>query len=421
MAAMHRGRLLLKLADAIEANAEELAQIESLDTGPSAPRQQRASTCRARRSPSATSAAWPTSTRARVVPVEQGFLNYVLREPLGVVGQVVPWNFPLMFTSWKMGPALAAGNTVVLKPAEITPLQLAADRGADGRGRHPAGRRQHPARATAPSPASTSPSTRTSQKICLHRLDRCRPQDRAGLGGQPEARAARARRQGREHRVLGRQHQGRRSTASAFAIFHNQGQACIAGSRLMLHERIADEFLDGFIKLAKSIKLGNPLDPTTEMGPLTSQAAPEARAQLLRDCAAGRRQDPDGRQGARRTGTGEGLLRRADGRDGAAPGPRLPGRSVRTVRRREHVRVRRGSDRRSPTRPNTDSAAACGRPTCSARIASRGTMKAGMVWINCYKRVNPGFAVRRRRAARDTVARWASKPCTTTPMRSRCG
>ena len=57
-----------------------------------------------------------------VVPVEQGFLNYVLREPVGVVGQIVPWNFPLMFTSWKLGPALAAGNTVVLKPAELTPL-----------------------------------------------------------------------------------------------------------------------------------------------------------------------------------------------------------------------------------------------------------------------------------------------------------
>ena len=57
-----------------------------------------------------------------VVPVDAGFLNYVLREPIGVVGQIVPWNFPLMFTSWKLGPALAAGNTVVMKPAEITPL-----------------------------------------------------------------------------------------------------------------------------------------------------------------------------------------------------------------------------------------------------------------------------------------------------------
>src|SRR5204863_1246527 len=61
-----------------------------------------------------------------VVPVESGFLNYVLREPIGVVGQIVPWNFPLMFTSWKMGPALAAGNTVVLKPAELTPLSSLA-------------------------------------------------------------------------------------------------------------------------------------------------------------------------------------------------------------------------------------------------------------------------------------------------------
>ena len=81
-----------------------------------------------------------------VIPVEPGFLNYVNREPLGVVGQIVPWNFPLMFCSWKMGPALAAGNTVVLKPSELTPLSLAAPGRADGRGRLPARRRQHRAR-----------------------------------------------------------------------------------------------------------------------------------------------------------------------------------------------------------------------------------------------------------------------------------
>ena len=109
MAAMDRGRLLLKLADAIEANAEELARLESLDTGHplkdttilDVPRT--AVTFRY-------FGGMADKFEGSVIPVEAGFLNYMTREPVGVVGQIVPWNFPLMFTSWKMGPALAAGN-----------------------------------------------------------------------------------------------------------------------------------------------------------------------------------------------------------------------------------------------------------------------------------------------------------------------
>ena len=105
----------------------------------------RASMCRAPRSRSAISAAWPTRSKARVVPVEQGFLNYTLRQPVGVVGQIVPWNFPLMFTSWKMAPALAAGNCVVMKPAELTPLSSLRIAELMARGRLSEGRREHPA------------------------------------------------------------------------------------------------------------------------------------------------------------------------------------------------------------------------------------------------------------------------------------
>ena len=120
-AATERGRLLLRLADAIETNAAELARLESLDTGHpiahstllDAPRT--AATFRY-------FGGMADKYEGTVIPVETGFLNYVVRKPVGVVGQIVPWNFPLMFTSWKMGPALAAGNTVVLKPAELTPL-----------------------------------------------------------------------------------------------------------------------------------------------------------------------------------------------------------------------------------------------------------------------------------------------------------
>src|SRR5260370_22308782 len=120
-AAAERGRLLLKLAEAIEAHADELARIESLDTGHPI-RDTRGLDVPRTAATFRYFGGMADKLQGSVVPVEQGLLNYVTREPVGVVGQIVPWNFPLMFTSWKMGPALAAGNTVVLKPAELTPL-----------------------------------------------------------------------------------------------------------------------------------------------------------------------------------------------------------------------------------------------------------------------------------------------------------
>ena len=121
MAAADRGRILLRLADLIDANTEELARLESLDTGHPLRDSRNLDVPR-------TAACFryfggmADKFQGEVVPVEAGFLNYLLREPVGVVGQIVPWNFPLMFTSWKMGPALAAGNCIVMKPAESTPL-----------------------------------------------------------------------------------------------------------------------------------------------------------------------------------------------------------------------------------------------------------------------------------------------------------
>ena len=121
MAAADRGRILLKLADLIEANGEELARLESLDTGHPL-RDSRGLDVPRTAGCYRYFGGMADKFQGETIPVEAGFLNYTLREPVGVVGQVVPWNFPLMFTSWKMGPALAAGNCVVLKPAEITPL-----------------------------------------------------------------------------------------------------------------------------------------------------------------------------------------------------------------------------------------------------------------------------------------------------------
>jgi aldehyde dehydrogenase (NAD+) len=267
MAAAERGRLLLKLADRIEAEADELAKLEAIDTGHPIRDARNIDVMR-------TAACYryfggmADKFQGSLVPVENGFLNYVSRVPVGVVGQIVPWNFPLMFTSWKLGPALAAGNTVVMKPSEITPLstlriaEMMAEIGfpegvvnvvvgyGTTAGQHLA---EHPGVGKISFTGSTNIGRRIveASKGNLKRVQ-------LELGGKGA------------NIVFDDANLIAAVNGSAWAIFHNQGQACIAGSRLIIHEKVADEFLDRFITLAKSIRLGNPLDPDTEMGPLTS-------------------------------------------------------------------------------------------------------------------------------------------------------
>ena len=268
LAAADRGRILLRLADLIEAHTEELARLESLDTGHPL-RDSRALDVPRTAACFRYFGGMADKLQGDVVPVDAGFLNYLTREPLGVVGQVVPWNFPLMFTSWKMGPALAAGNCVVLKPSEITPLstlrigELMSEAGMpDGvvniipglgavAGQHLA---EHPCVAKIAFTGSTATGRRVVQASAGN-LKKVQLE----LGGKGA------------NIVFDDANLTAAVNGSAWAIFHNQGQACIAGSRLMLHERIADEFLEKFAALAKSIRLGNPLDASTEMGPLTSR------------------------------------------------------------------------------------------------------------------------------------------------------
>jgi acyl-CoA reductase-like NAD-dependent aldehyde dehydrogenase len=267
MAAAERGRLLLRLADAIEAHHDELATLESTDTGHPL-RDSRVLDVPRTAACLRYFGGIADKVQGDVIPVEPGFLNYVQRVPLGVVGQIVPWNFPLMFCSWKMGPALAAGNTVVLKPSELTPLtslrlaELMVDVGfppgvvniVPGYGQT-AGERLacHPDVAKIAFTGSTAVGRRIVE-YSAGNLKRIQLE----LGGKGA------------NIVFADADLTAAINGSAFAIFHNQGQACIAGSRLMLQRSIAEEFLDRFCALAESIRVGNPLDPSTEMGPLTS-------------------------------------------------------------------------------------------------------------------------------------------------------
>ena len=261
------GSDLLRLADVIEDHAEELARLESTDTGHplkdttvlDVPRT--VATFRY-------FGGMADKYQGFVPPVEAGFLNYVLRQPIGVVGQIVPWNFPLMFCGWKLGPALAAGNTVVMKPSELVPLstlrlcELFEEAGlppgvlnvVPGYGQRAGARlADHPDIGK----ISFTGSTATGRSIVsasagnLKRLQ-------LELGGKGA------------NIVFGDANLNAAVNGAAFAIFHNQGQACIAGSRLLLHESIADEFVELFVTLAESIKVGDPLASGTEMGPLTS-------------------------------------------------------------------------------------------------------------------------------------------------------
>ncbi|BCN40417.1 aldehyde dehydrogenase [Alicycliphilus denitrificans] len=385
MAAMDRGRILLRLADLIESHAEELARLESLDTGHPI-RDSRGLDVPRTAVNFRYFGGMADKLQGDQIPVEAGFLNYTLREPIGVVGQVVPWNFPLMFTSWKLGPALAAGNCVVLKPAEITPLtslriaELLSEAGLpDGvvnvlpglggvAGQYIA---EHPAIGK----IAFTGSTATGQRIVQASAGNLK-KVQLELGGKGA------------NIVFGDANLDAAVNGAAWAIFHNQGQACIAGSRLVLHESIADEFLARFVTLARSVRLGNPLDENTEMGPLTSAQHRDrvlsyvdvALAQGGEILAGGKAPGGALSQGCYVEPT---VVRVKSWRDRVAQeevfGPFVTVITFKTDE--EALQIANG----------TEYGLGAGLWTGSLQRAHKFAreIKSGMVWINSYKRVNP--------------------------------
>ena len=273
MTPSERGRIIWRIGDLITEHLEEFAELETLDNG------KPLAVARAADVPLAAElfrymAGWATkiegNTIALSVPYAPGaeFHAYTLREPVGVVGQIIPWNFPLLMAAWKLGPALATGNTVVLKPAEQTPLsalylaEIMAEAGLpDGVVNVVNGYGETAGAALAAHDGvdkiAFTGSTEVGRLIATAATGNLKKVSLELGGKSPNIVFADA---DPEAAIAG----------AANAIFFNHGQCCVAGSRLYVEADRFDEVVAGVADIAKSIKLGDGLDAATQMGPLVS-------------------------------------------------------------------------------------------------------------------------------------------------------
>jgi acyl-CoA reductase-like NAD-dependent aldehyde dehydrogenase len=264
-----RGRLLWKLADLIEQHAEELAELETLDNGKPI-KYSRGGDVPLTADHFRYFAGWATKLEGETIPVSiPNMFTYTLREPVGVVGQIIPWNFPMQMAGWKLAPALACGNTVILKPAEQTPLtalrlgELICEAGfPDGVVNIVPGFGETAGAALAAHPdvdkIAFTGSTEVGKKILQASAGNLKKVT-LELGGKspniifPDA--------DMKYAIRG----------ALNAIFFNQGQVCTAGSRLFVHTSVHDQVVSGLTDAARKMKLGQGIDPVTELGPLVSQ------------------------------------------------------------------------------------------------------------------------------------------------------
>lgn len=270
MSPLDRSKAIWRLGDLLMEHADEIGKVETLDQGKPFGLALNGDV------PSAANmfyymSGWATKIEGETIPISfpGTWHNYTVREPLGVVGLIVPWNFPLVIAAWKVAPALAAGNTIVLKPAEQTPLsalilgELALEAGIPpgvlnvlpGFGpRAGQALTEH----QLVDKVSFTGSTATGRRI----LDAAKGNLKKvtlELGGKsaniifPDANIEAA------------------ITGSANGIFFNAGQACAAGSRLYVHEDVYDEVVEGMAEFARGIKVGDGFDPTSQIGPVVSE------------------------------------------------------------------------------------------------------------------------------------------------------
>eukprot|EP01127_Copromyxa_protea_P001350 TRINITY_DN11368_c0_g1_i1.p1 TRINITY_DN11368_c0_g1~~TRINITY_DN11368_c0_g1_i1.p1 ORF type:complete len:493 (-),score=149.44 TRINITY_DN11368_c0_g1_i1:25-1503(-) len=261
-----RGRLMYKLADLMERDLQLLAELEALDNGKAV------SVASSTDLPAAIGhiryfAGWADKIQGKSINLGENFAGQIQIDPFGVVGQIIPWNFPLLMLAWKWGPALACGNTIVMKTSEKTPLsalkvcELAVEAGFPaGVINVLSGFGPTAGQAIAEHPrikkVAFTGSTGVGRKIMVAAAQSNLKKVSLELGGKspniifPDADIDAAIRW------------------ASIGIFFNHGQCCCAGSRLFIHEDIYDEFIEKFKAHAATIKIGDPLQPETGHGPL---------------------------------------------------------------------------------------------------------------------------------------------------------
>jgi acyl-CoA reductase-like NAD-dependent aldehyde dehydrogenase len=266
----HKERVLWRIAELIEKHEDELSLLESQENGKTV-REARSADVR----PAADSlryyAGWVRRPHGETIPVDGPYLNYTLREPVGVVGQIVPWNYPTLLACWKLAPALACGCSVVLKPSELTPLtalrvgEICLEAGVpegvvnvvtgygptagEALGRH-----------MDVDKISFTGSIRTARALLRASSESNLKRVSLELGGK-------------NPNIIFADADLNSAVDEAFSgIFANKGEVCSAGSRLLLQSKVHDEFVERLVAKAKKMKVGDPLDPATEMGSQISQA-----------------------------------------------------------------------------------------------------------------------------------------------------
>ncbi|MBT2618890.1 MULTISPECIES: aldehyde dehydrogenase family protein [unclassified Bacillus (in: firmicutes)] len=272
MSSYDRSRLMHKLADLIERDIDVIAQLDTLDNGKSINELKNGDI------PNAIEtlryyAGWTTKMTGQTIPISHSYLNYTEHEPVGVVGQIIPWNFPFMMALWKIAPALATGCTIILKPAEQTPLSalylatLIEEAGfpkgviniINGFGKTAGDALVKHPKVNKIAFTGSTPVGRVIMKEAANTMKRVTLE----LGGKSP------------NIILPDADLDKAIPGVFSGIMVNQGQVCCAGSRVFIPDHLYNEVVERLVDYAKEVKLGNGLNETTEMGPLVSERQQE--------------------------------------------------------------------------------------------------------------------------------------------------
>jgi aldehyde dehydrogenase (NAD+) len=378
MSASERGRIMYKLADLIESHKEELAALESLDNGKpylDALNADLPLTIKAFRY----YAGWADKIQGKTIPIDGDYFCYTRHEPVGVVGQIIPWNFPLLMLAWKWGPALATGCTMVLKPAEQTPLsalrvaQLALEAGIPNGvinvvpGFGPTAGAALTSHMDVDKVAFTG--EHTTGRLIMEAAARSNlKRVSLELGGKSP------------NIIFADADLDAAVEGAHFGLFFNQGQCCCAGSRLFVEEKVHDEVVARLVDRSRKARMGDPFDPATTQGPQVSR---EQQERILRYIAVGQKEGANMLVGGKAP-TGDGYFVEPTVFDNVTDSMTIareeifgPVMNILTFKDIEEV-TRRGNDTQFGL-----AAAVWTRDIRKAHHIAHN-LRAGTVWVNCY-------------------------------------